>query len=127
VAASRDGLGSFYADVIAVDPPEPWEAASAAYRLELLAPVAKQLPFTDPGVLDAAAARLRELGDDAPAECSVLLHGDFYLGNVLVHEGPVSALTDFEFAGSGRPSWNSSRWSGPWTRRPGSACPGRRC
>ena len=34
--ASRDGLGPFYRDVIAVDPLEPWDAASAAYRLEAL-------------------------------------------------------------------------------------------
>jgi hypothetical protein len=38
VAASRDGLGPFYADVIAVDLREPWGAASAARRLELPAP-----------------------------------------------------------------------------------------
>jgi len=37
VPASRDGLGPFYQDVIAVSPLEPWDAASAAYRLEILA------------------------------------------------------------------------------------------
>ena len=37
VPASRDGLGPFYRDVIAVSPLEPWDAASAAYRLEILA------------------------------------------------------------------------------------------
>jgi hypothetical protein len=31
VPASRDGLGPFYRDVIAVNPLEPWDAASAAY------------------------------------------------------------------------------------------------
>ena len=40
--ASRDGLGPFYRDVIAVNPLEPWDAASAAYRLEVLA---RTLPF----------------------------------------------------------------------------------
>ncbi|HET9082750.1 MAG TPA: phosphotransferase [Trebonia sp.] len=40
--ASRDGLGPFYRDVIAVSPLEPWDAASAAYRLEILA---RTLPF----------------------------------------------------------------------------------
>ncbi len=40
--ASRDGLGPFYQDVIAVSPLEPWDAASAAYRLEILA---RTLPF----------------------------------------------------------------------------------
>ncbi len=138
MAATRDGLGPFYRDVIAGDLLEPYGAASAAYRLELLArtlpfpvggarlvpsnndvwrleagylrvargpgpsgpggraarplrrpaadpdplrragaelvllpsssaleltPVAKQLPFTDHGVLAAAAARLADLGD----------------------------------------------------------------
>jgi hypothetical protein len=46
VPASRDGLGPFYRDVIAVDPLEPWGAASAAYRLEVLAPT---LPFRASG------------------------------------------------------------------------------
>ena len=35
--ASRDDLGPFYQDVIAVNPLEPSDAASAAYRLEILA------------------------------------------------------------------------------------------
>ena len=34
--ASRDDLGPFYQDVVAVSPLEPWDAASAAYRLEIL-------------------------------------------------------------------------------------------
>ena len=42
VPATRDGLGLFYQDVIAVSPLEPWDAASAAYRLEILA---RTLPF----------------------------------------------------------------------------------
>lgn len=40
--ATRDGLGPFYRDVIAVSPLEPWDTASAAYRLEILA---RTLPF----------------------------------------------------------------------------------
>jgi Ser/Thr protein kinase RdoA (MazF antagonist) len=67
-----------------------------AAALGLIA-VARQLPFTDHGVLDAVAARLRDLGDLA-GHGDVLLHGDFYLGNILVHEGRVSALIDFEFS-----------------------------
>jgi hypothetical protein len=42
VPASRDGLGPFYRDVIAVDPLEPWDSPSAAYRLQVLA---RTLPF----------------------------------------------------------------------------------
>lgn len=86
VPASRDGLGPFYRDVIAVDPLEPWTGASAAYRLRILE---STLPFP------VAGARL------VPSEA--LLHGDFYLGNVLVHHGQVSALIDFEFARLGPP------------------------
>jgi Ser/Thr protein kinase RdoA (MazF antagonist) len=74
----------------------------ASSALELI-PAAKQLPFTDHGVLDAAAARLADLGDQPAAGTDVLLHGDFYLGNVLVQDGRVSALIDFEFARVGPP------------------------
>lgn len=50
-----------------------------------LIPLAGQRPFVDHGVLDAAAERLRELGNLVRADGEVLLHGDFYLGNILVH------------------------------------------
>ena len=66
-----------------------------------LIPLAGQLPFVDHGVLDAAAERLAELGDLMTADGEVLLHGDFYLGNVLVHGDHVSALIDLEFARMG--------------------------
>jgi aminoglycoside phosphotransferase (APT) family kinase protein len=65
-----------------------------------LIPVASRLPFVDHGVLDAAAARLRDLADLAD-NGNVLLHGDFYLGNILVHGSQVSALIDFEFCRTG--------------------------
>jgi aminoglycoside phosphotransferase (APT) family kinase protein len=68
-----------------------------------LIPLAGQLPFVDRGVLDAAAQRLRELGNLATADAEVLLHGDFYLGNILVCGGHVSALIDFEFSRVGPP------------------------
>jgi len=66
-----------------------------------LIPLARQLPFVDHGVLDAAAERLAELGDLTTADGAVLLHGDFYLGNVLIHGDHVSALIDLEFARMG--------------------------
>ena len=72
--------------------------ASAALRL---IPLAGQLPFVDHGVLDAAAGRLRELDGPVTAGDEVVLHGDFYLGNILVHGGHVSALIDFEFSRMG--------------------------
>jgi aminoglycoside phosphotransferase (APT) family kinase protein len=65
-----------------------------------LIPLARQLPFVDYGVLDAAAERLRELGNLVRADGEVLLHGDFYLGNILVHDGQ-AALIDFEFSRMG--------------------------
>jgi hypothetical protein len=68
-----------------------------------LIPLAGQLPFVDHGVLDAAATRLRELADPPTAGGEVMLHGDFYLGNVLVCDGHVSALIDFEFSRMGPP------------------------
>jgi aminoglycoside phosphotransferase (APT) family kinase protein len=72
--------------------------ASAALGL---IPLAAQLPFVDHGVLDAAAGRLRDLGHVMTADDQVLLHGDFYLSNVLVHGGHVTALIDFEFSRMG--------------------------
>jgi aminoglycoside phosphotransferase (APT) family kinase protein len=68
-----------------------------------LIPLAGQLPFVDHGVLDAAAARLADLADPVTAGGEVVLHGDLYLGNVLVHGGHVSALIDFEFSRMGPP------------------------
>jgi aminoglycoside phosphotransferase len=68
-----------------------------------LIPLARQLPFVDHGVLEAAAGRLRELGNLTPAGRDVLLHGDFYLPNVLVRGDHVSALIDFEFSRMGPP------------------------
>ncbi len=68
-----------------------------------LIPLAGQLPFVDHGVLDAAAGRLRELENQMTPRDDVLLHGDFYLGNVLVRGGHVSALIDFEFSRMGPP------------------------
>jgi aminoglycoside phosphotransferase len=73
-----------------------------------LIPVAGRLPFVDHGVLAAAAERLAGLGrlpggGGMPRPGEVLLHGDFYLGNVLVHDGHPSALIDFEFARMGPP------------------------
>lgn len=68
-----------------------------------LIPAARQLPFVDHGVLDAAAGRLADLGSLPETGGGVLLHGDFYLGNVLVRDGRASALIDFEFARTGPP------------------------
>ena len=57
-------------------------------------------PYADGEVLDLIAARVAELPDVDPAGPS-LLHGDFYVGNVLIQDGEVSGLIDFEFARTG--------------------------
>jgi aminoglycoside phosphotransferase (APT) family kinase protein len=66
-----------------------------------LIPVARQLPFVDHGVLEAAVARVNELGEPRDADGEVLLHGDFYLSNVLIHGEHAGALIDFEFSRMG--------------------------
>jgi hygromycin-B 7''-O-kinase len=68
-----------------------------------LIPLAMELPYVDHGVLDAAAGRLAELGDLAVDGGEVLLHGDFYVSNILVQDGHVSGLLDFEFSRMGPP------------------------
>ena len=79
------------------------ELVPSASRALRLIPLAGQLPFVDRGVLEAAAGRLRELADPVTGGREVLLHGDFYLGNVLAYGGHVSALIDFEFSRLGPP------------------------
>ena len=88
--------------------PDPLRSAGAVLVLPPAAalgliPLAGQLPFVDRGLLNAAAERLTELASLMMPGGEVLLHGDFYLGNVLVHDGRVSALIDFEFARLGPP------------------------
>jgi hygromycin-B 7''-O-kinase len=59
----------------------------------------RSAPFADGRVLDELAARVAVLPDLDPS--GPVLHGDFYLGNVIVDEGEVTALIDFEFARTG--------------------------
>ena len=55
----------------------------------------RTLPFVPGDLLDAVLARLpRQL----PAEPIALLHGDVSPGNVLVHEGRITGLLDWEWA-----------------------------
>lgn len=65
-----------------------------------LVELTRRAPHADPRVLDQLAQRVEGLPDVAPGAPS-LLHGDFYLGNVLVHEGGLSGFIDFEFARRG--------------------------
>jgi hygromycin-B 7''-O-kinase len=95
--------------------PDPLRRAGAVLALPPMAalgliPLAGQLPFVDRGVLSAAAERLTELASLITPGGEVLLHGDFYLGNVLVHDSHVSALIDFEFARLGPPDLDKRLW-----------------
>ena len=92
-----------------------------------LIPLARQLPFVDHGVLDAEAERLAELGDLTAADGAVLLHGDFYLGNVLIYGDQISALIDLEFARMGPRDLELISVVRPSTRRPASASSGHPC
>lgn len=68
-------------------------------------------PFIDKGLLsqrdiDAAIAFINEnknLLTNAPRQ---LLHGDFSLGNMLVSDGKIAGMLDFENASSGDPLWD---------------------
>ena len=66
----------------------------------------KSISHVDHGVVDAAAGRLDDLADadhTNSARATGLIHGDVYLGNVLVDHGRVSGLLDFEFTRLGPP------------------------
>jgi hygromycin-B 7''-O-kinase len=65
--------------------------------LALVEPL-KMLQYVDPAVVDAAAERMSELADVDLKPTEHIIHGDVYVGNVLVLGGRVSALLDFEFA-----------------------------
>jgi hypothetical protein len=148
VPASRGDLGLFYRDVIAVDPLEPRETASAAYRLQVLA---RTLPFPVSGArlvpsnnndvwrLDAGYLRVAWRGDRSRlAREAALLER---LGGFL----PVPQVLDC--GGDDRLSWSltaamagtaadqlfvppGSRarpgtWPGRWPRCCGRCTPGR--
>jgi hypothetical protein len=53
-------------------------------RALALAGPLKALPFVDGGLVDAALARMRELAGGDVSSARVVIHGDIYLGNVLV-------------------------------------------
>jgi hygromycin-B 7''-O-kinase len=90
----------------ALFPPPPAGDAMAIWAAELvplpaqralaLVELAKALPHVDPALIDAAAERIRGLDfvDDGP---QVVVHGDAVPGNVLVHDGRITALLDFEW------------------------------
>jgi aminoglycoside phosphotransferase len=72
----------------------------------------RTLPFVPGDLLDAVLDRLPER---LPAEQDVLLHGDLTPGNVLVHEGRISGLLDWEWAWFG-PRYTESTLPIWWAR-----------
>jgi aminoglycoside phosphotransferase (APT) family kinase protein len=75
----------------------------------------RTLPYVPGELLDAVAERLPEQRDTEP---NVLLHGDLSPGNVLVHEGRISALLDWEWAWFG-PRFTESTLPIWWARYSG--------
>ena len=83
-------------------------------RAALLVPAAKALAFVDPGVVDAAWARMTELSDldpfAGPPHASVA-HCDATYPNILVEGARVSALLDFEWARLAPPWVELTAWT----------------
>ena len=71
-------------------------------RLRSMLATAHTLPGVDPGVLDAAADKLRAAEDALDPNPTTLVHGDLHLENVLTAgEGSVSGVIDFEWCRAG--------------------------
>jgi aminoglycoside phosphotransferase (APT) family kinase protein len=70
-----------------------------------LAEYVRTLPFVPCDVLDAIVERP---SDRLPEEPTIFLHGDLTPGNVLVHEGRISGLLDWEWAWLGPASTEST-------------------
>lgn len=72
-------------------------------HLNRLIEYAYEQPFSDRDVLDRIAARLATVADQIvfDREADVVLHGDCTAGNVLVQDGRVVALLDFEWSRRG--------------------------
>jgi aminoglycoside phosphotransferase (APT) family kinase protein len=78
-----------------------------AWRVDAVANLAKRLPFVDPDLIDAVVACIESLAEadplvDSKSE-SVVLHSDFGPFNLLVKDGRITALLDFEWARIGPP------------------------
>jgi len=63
--------------------------------------LARSVPYVDPLLLDATRARIEELAPSDPfadpAESTSVVHTDATPGNLLVHNGKIHALLDFEW------------------------------
>lgn len=72
-------------------------------RLEVVAALARSVPFVDPALVNAAMARIATLARHDPFPVTAdddacVVHGDATAANVLVHEGRITGLIDFEYA-----------------------------
>ncbi|MCB9677066.1 MAG: phosphotransferase [Alphaproteobacteria bacterium] len=92
-----DAMAALLASLHALDPGAPGFAALPARE----DPVAGALTYLPPGYdgLEAALRRRTYAGRNAPA----VLHGDFWPGNLLWHDGRIAALLDWEDAAVGDP------------------------
>ena len=70
-------------------------------RIGELMNLARRVPFVDEKVVDSLAARVSTLPDIDPLGSGQVIHGDFYLNNVIVRDGQAVGLIDFEFARRG--------------------------
>jgi hypothetical protein len=72
------------------------------WRIDAIANLAKELPFVDAGLVDAVVALIKSLADPDPLELSiedgVVLHSDFGPFNVLIQDGEIAAVIDFEWS-----------------------------
>jgi aminoglycoside phosphotransferase (APT) family kinase protein len=92
-------------------------------RWEPLADAARAMPFVDGALIDATAARLRELAAHDPfaggARC--LVHGDANFANTMEVDGQITALLDYEWARLGPPDAelvSFVRAAGYWNPQP---------
>jgi len=72
-------------------------------RLISIVPAVRLVPFVDQGLIDQAVARIHDLRDLDPftnpeSEGFSVIHGDATPSNIMVHEGQVSGLIDFEYS-----------------------------
>lgn len=87
LAAVHTALATVDAEALAPDPPPPLPGRVTAW-----------LTGRDPGRAPAASARLAELLAELPApeQPLQLVHGDFRAANLLVRDGAIAAVLDFD-------------------------------
>jgi aminoglycoside phosphotransferase (APT) family kinase protein len=100
VAGGLDQMAGFLVDLHALDPSHLRVAELAPIEDPLVA-ITSYLPSTDVG--RDVAARLASGGTGPPPGRRVVLHGDYWPGNVLWQDGRLAAVIDWEDASLGDP------------------------